>query len=71
GYVENDPKNAVTINDLTRLHPEMLSRGKVTDDPYLKQLENDRHRVQHHFHTYIVHRNVFYDLMITLFHHRV
>ncbi|CAM4904828.1 unnamed protein product [Rotaria socialis] len=46
GYVENDPKNAVTINDLTRLHPEMLSRGKVTDDPYLKQLENDRAQVQ-------------------------
>ncbi|CAF1354230.1 unnamed protein product [Rotaria magnacalcarata] len=46
GYVENDPKNAVTINDLTRLHPEMLSRGKVNDYSYVKQLENDRAQVQ-------------------------
>jgi hypothetical protein len=46
GYVENDPKKAITINELTRLHPEMLERGKMNDNLYLTQLENDRAQVQ-------------------------
>ncbi|CAF2900976.1 unnamed protein product [Rotaria sp. Silwood2] len=46
GYVENDPKKAVTISDLARLHPEMLNRGKLNDNLYLTQLENDRAQVQ-------------------------
>ena len=46
GYVENDPKKSVTINELTRLHPEMLHQGKINDLPYLTQLENDRAQVQ-------------------------
>ena len=46
GYVENDPKKSVTINELTRLHPEMLNRGKLNDYLYLTQLENERAQVQ-------------------------
>ncbi|CAF0824791.1 unnamed protein product [Rotaria sp. Silwood1] len=46
GYVENDPKKAVTISDLARLHPEMLNRGKLNDNLYLTQLENDRAQTQ-------------------------
>jgi hypothetical protein len=46
GYVENDPKKAITINELTRFHPEMLNRGKLDDHIYLTQLENDRAQVQ-------------------------
>jgi hypothetical protein len=46
GYTENDPKKAVTINELTRLHPEMINRGKMLDNLYLSQLENDRAQVQ-------------------------
>ncbi|CAF1174538.1 unnamed protein product [Rotaria sordida] len=46
GYVENDPKKAITISDLARLHPDMLNRGKLNDNLYLTQLENDRAQVQ-------------------------
>lgn len=46
GYVENDPKKAVNINDLTRVHPEMLTRGTFNENPYLTQLENDRAQAQ-------------------------
>ncbi|CAF1247307.1 unnamed protein product [Adineta ricciae] len=46
GYVENDQKKGVTINELTRIHPEMLTRAKLNDNPYLTKLENDRAQVQ-------------------------
>ena len=42
GFTEHDPKKGITINDLTRFHPEMLTRGKLSELPYLNQLENDR-----------------------------
>ncbi|CAF1361648.1 unnamed protein product [Adineta steineri] len=46
GYVENDPKKGLNINDLTRLHPEMFKGGKLPDNQYLTKLENDRAQVQ-------------------------
>ena len=46
GYVENDPKKEVSINELTRLHPEMLNRGKMDENEYLTRLENERAQTQ-------------------------
>ncbi|CAF1073360.1 unnamed protein product, partial [Didymodactylos carnosus] len=46
GYVENDKKKALTINDLTKSHPEMLKNGKFEDINYTNRLENDRAKSQ-------------------------
>ncbi|CAF0843731.1 unnamed protein product, partial [Didymodactylos carnosus] len=46
GYVENDKKKMLTIDDLTKTHPEMLKSGKFDDISYLNRLENERAKSQ-------------------------
>lgn len=46
GYTEDGKKKGVTLSEITRLHPEMVSRGKMNDTPYLNKLEDDRAKVK-------------------------